>query len=353
MKHHVKLSFLSLSGAIALGIMGLSPVVAEELTVTSWGGAYAESQVKAFHEPFAKATGVTVLKDVWDGSLAKIRAMVETKTYSWDVIDVEPSHAIQGCDEGFFEPIDYGVVGAKGNFIPGGAMECAAGTIVWSTIYAYDADKFPGEKPKTLADLWDVKKFPGPRALRKVPKVNLEFALIADGVPPQKVYEVLRTDQGVSRAFRKLDEIKPHVKVWWTAGAQPPQLLADGEVVMATAWNGRIYNAVKKEGKNFVIVWDGQSMDFNLWAIPKGNPRKELAMKFIAFSMRPEVMGRQSKYISYAPTIKTAAKYVDPGVLPDLPTAPKNMKNAFAVDAQFWADHEEELNERFNAWLAR
>lgn len=339
--------------AVAGAVAGLSPALAAELTVTSWGGAYEESQVKAFHEPFAKATGVKVIKDVWDGSVAKIRAMVETKTYSWDVIDVEPAHALQGCDEGFFERIDYGVVGTRTNFIPGGAMDCAAGTIVWSTVYAYDPAKFPGAKPKTMADFWDVKKFPGPRSMRKVPQTNLEFALIADGVPTSKVYDVLRTPAGVERAFKKLGALKPHIKVWWTAGAQPPQLLADGEVAMVTAWNGRIYNAVKKEGKNFVIVWDGQAMDFNLWAIPKGNPRKDLAMKFIAFSMRPEIMGQQSRYISYAPTVKAAIKYVAPAVLPDMPTAPENTRNAFAVDPLFWADHGEELTARFNAWLAK
>ena len=132
-----------------------------------------------------------------------------------------------------------------------------------------------------------------------------------------------------------------------------PTNIADGEVFMATAWNGRIYNAVKNEGKNFVIVWDGQAMDFNLWAIPKGNPRKDLAMKFIAFSMRPEIMGQQSRYISYAPTVKAAIKHVAPAVLPDMPTAPENTRNAFAVDPLFWADHAEELTARFNTWLAK
>ena len=326
---------------------------ADTLTVTSWGGAYTKSQEKAYFEPFAKATGATVLQDEWSGETAKLKAMVETGQVTWDVVDIEPAHALQGCDEGWLDEVDYEALGGRDKFIDGAAMDCAVGTIVFGTIYAYDAGKFPNGGPTTMADLWDVEKFPGPRALRKSPKTTLEFALIADGVPAKDVYEVLSTDEGVDRAFKKLDEIRPHVKVWWTAGAQPPQLLADGEVVMTTAWNGRIYDAVKNSGKNFKIVWDGQGMDFNLWGMPKGSPHHDLASKFVAFTVTPEVMSQQSKYISYGPTLKEAIALVPEDILIDLPTAPENTKNAFVVSTEFWADHDEELTERFNNWLAQ
>jgi putative spermidine/putrescine transport system substrate-binding protein len=322
------------------------------LTVTSWGGAYTKSQEKAFLEPFAKATGATVLQDEWSGETAKIKAMVETKQVTWDVVDIEPGHALQGCDEGWLEKVDYSALGGKEAFVDGAAMDCAVGTIVFGTIYAYDASKFPNGGPKTMADLWDVKKFPGPRALRKSPKTTLEFALIADGVSPKDVYKVLGTKAGVDRAFKKLDEIKPHVKVWWTAGAQPPQLLADGEVAMTTAWNGRIFDAVKNSGKNFKIVWDGQGMDFNLWGMPKGSKNAAVAKKFVAFTVQPDVMAQQSKFISYGPTLKAAIAKVPKDILADLPTAPENARNAFVVSSEFWADHDEELTERFNKWLA-
>src|SRR5690606_36970733 len=153
---------------------------------------------------------------------------------------------------------------------------------------------------------FDTQKFPGARSLRKSPKPTLELALLADGVPTADVYKVLSTPEGVDRAFAKLDTIKKDVKVWWSAGSQPVPLLADGEVAMATAWNGRIFDAVKNEGKNFKIVWDGQGQDFNLWAKPKGLKNGELADRFMEFTMRPDVMSQQSKYISYGPT-KTAA----------------------------------------------
>lgn len=348
----MRFSTMLLSSALALAVTGTA-FAGDTLTVTSWGGAYTKSQEEAFFKPFMAKTGTKILQDEWDGSTAKLKGMVDTKQVTWDVVDVEPSHALQGCDEGWLETIDYSKLGGKGAFVDGAAMDCAVATIVFGTVYAYDADKFPNGGPKTMADLFDTKKLPGPRALRKSPKTTLEFALIADGVKPADVYKVLGTPEGVDRAFKKLDTIKKDVKVWWTAGAQPPQLLADGEVVMTTAWNGRIYDAVKNNGKHFKIVWDGQGMDFNLWAEPKGSKNKDLADKFIAFTVDPDVMSQQSKYISYGPTLKAAIAKVPKDILADLPTSPENSKNAFVVSSEFWADHDEELTERFNKWLAQ
>jgi putative spermidine/putrescine transport system substrate-binding protein len=347
-----RLALLLQTSALSLALT--MPTFAQDtLTVTSWGGAYTKSQEQAFFAPFANKQGVKILQDEWDGSTAKLKGMVEIGQVTWDVVDIETGHALQGCDEGWLEKIDYSKLGGKEAFIDGAAMDCGVATIVFGTIYAYDTTKFPNGGPTTMADLFDTKKFPGPRALRKSPKTTLEFALIADGIAPADVYKVLGTPAGVDRAFKKLDTIKKDVKVWWSAGAQPPQLLADGEVVMTTAWNGRIFDAVKNSGKPFKIVWDGQGMDFNLWAEPKGSKKKAIADKFIAFTVDPAVMAEQSKYISYGPTLKAAIAKVPAAILADLPTAPQNTKTAFVVSGEFWADHDEELTERFNKWLTQ
>ncbi len=242
-------------------------------------------------------------------------------------------------------------LGRAGRTFAPDQFECAVPTILYSTIIAYDADKMPNG-PTTIADLFDLEKFPGKRALQKSPFVNLEWALIADGVPADQVYEVLNTEEGIDRAFAKLDTIKSEV-VWWEAGAQAPQLLADGQVVITSAWNGRIYNAVKEEGKNFKIVWDAQAPDYDLWAIPKGTPRLDTAYQFVAYATRADVMANQSKYISYGPPNTVAVPHIAPDILKDLPSAPENMKNVLTVDPQFWADKGEELRERFAAWLAQ
>jgi putative spermidine/putrescine transport system substrate-binding protein len=355
MRNVIKYSILTLAGAAILGVTDPAPSYSQTLTATSWGGAYSMSQRKAYYEPFTAEFGITVLEDEWDGSMAKVRAMVDTGNYVTHVIDAEKSDVVEGCDEGTLETIDYSRLGGEDKFIPGAALECGVGTITWSTIYAYDGDAFPegGPRPTTIGDLFDTEAFPGPRALYRNPDPLLEWALMADGVPMDQIFSTLETEAGIDRAFAKLDEIKPHVKVWWTAGAQPPQLLADKEVVMASAWNGRIFNAVKNEGKNFVIVWDGQILDMDYWVIPKGHPELDLAYKFLEYASRPEVMGNQSKYISYGPTVYDAVPLIDPAILADLPTAPANTKNYLNANFQFWADRGEELAERFEAWLIK
>lgn len=325
----------------------------DSMTITGYGGAAQESQRKAFFEPFSKAEGVKILEEEWSGETAKLRGMVETGNVTWDVVNVETGHAVQGCAEGWLEKIDYGPLGDKASFQPGAALECGVGITAYGTVVAYDASKFPNGGPQTLADFWDVEKFPGARSLRRTPWSTLEMALLADGVAREDLYTVLETPEGVDRAFKKLDEIKPHVKVWWAAGAQPPQLLADGEVVMATAYNGRIYNAVQESKKDFRIVWDGAALDWDVWVIPKGTKHLDLAKKFLEFALRPENQAEQTKYISYGPSRVEAGKLVDPAMVPNLPTSEENMKTAFSVSPEFWADHGEELTERFNTWIAQ
>jgi putative spermidine/putrescine transport system substrate-binding protein len=332
-------------------LSAVAPAQADELTITSWGGAYQESQRKAYYEPYMKE-GNKITEEEYNGEIAKVRAMVEANNITWDVVDVDTQTALAGCAEGILEKIDWNKLGYdRSKFVGGDVQDCAVPTIVFATVFAYDTTKLnPG--PTKVADLFDLQKFPGKRALQKAPWVNFEWALIADGVAPADVYKVLNTPEGVDRAFKKLDTIKSEV-VWWEAGAQPPQLLADGQVVMASAWNGRIYNAVKKDNKPFKIVWDQQNLDWDWWAIPKGTPRLEAAYKFVKFASSAEQQAQQSKYISYGPGNTEAVPMINPDVLKDLPTSPENLKVAFTVDPQFWADKGEELRERFNAWLAQ
>lgn len=349
MKKQLGLGSLLLAGTVLTG--GVPAVAADSLTIVSWGGAYSDSQREAFYKPYQKDAGVEIIEEEYNGELAKIRAMVEADDVTWDVVDIDTQMGLQGCDEGIFEVLDYSKILDTAKLVPGAQQECAVGNIVYSTIFAYDADKLPNG-PTGWADFFDLEKFPGKRAMQKDAFGNLEFALIADGVPVDQLYEVLRTPEGVDRAFAKLATIKDQV-VWWEAGAQAPQLLADGEVVMTTAWNGRIYGAVKNEGKNFKIVWNGQLPDFDLWAIPAGAKNQEASYAFLNYAMSAQNMARQSQYISYGPTNVDALPEIPADILADLPTAPENMKNAITLDAEFWGDNGEELRNRFNTWLAQ
>jgi putative spermidine/putrescine transport system substrate-binding protein len=346
-----KLSILFTAALLAGTAFAASARAADELTITSWGGAYSESQRKAFYEPFI-AAGNKVTEAEYSGEIAKVRAMVEANAVTWDVVDIDTRTALAGCADGSFETIDWTKLGLdRAKFIGGDVSDCAVPNILYSTVAAYDTSKT--KEPADLFEaLFDTAKYPGKRALQKNPFVNLEWALMADGVAPADVYKVLGTPEGVARAFKKLDTIKKDV-IWWTAGAEGPQLLADGQVVFATSWNGRFFDAVKKDKKPFKIIWDRQAPDWDFWAIPKGTPKLDGAYRFIAFASDPQLMANQTKYISYGPANKDAAPLVEATILPDLPSAPENLKTVFYPDPQFWGDKGDELRELFNAWLAQ
>jgi len=360
----------SLKYAVALlSIVALVPATAafaaESITVTSFGGAFSQSQIEAYQKPFSAKTGVTVNAEVYNGGLAEVRAQVQAGNVTWDVVDLEKQDVVGACDEGLLEPIDWSTLPpapdgtpAEKDFIPGALHECAVATIVWTTIVAYDETKFPGEKPTKLADFFDIKKFPGMRAISKRPVVALEFALMADGVPPGEVYKTLSTDAGMDRAFKKLDTIKENL-IFWEAGAQPPQMLADGEVVMTTAYNGRIFNAQVKENKPFVIIWDHHVYNWDMYTIPKGTKNKKTAMEFLKFATDTQRLADQASWISYGPVRKSSVPLIstyhgtDIKMAPHMPTAPENFKNALETDVEWWADNQDEINKRYNAWMAK
>ena len=361
----MKTTKLLSAAVLAAGLtLPVTVVSAGEITVMSWGGAYTKSQVEAYHKPWMAKTGNKLKSVDAPNPAAPIKVQVKAGNVSIDVADVEYSDAVRLCDEGLLEPMDHSKLPAAPDgtpatkdFIKGALTDCAVANIVWSTIFAYDNTKFSGKKPMRIADFFDTATFPGKRGLRKSAKANLEMALMADGVPAAEVYKILGTNAGVKRAFKKLDQIKKDV-VWWEAGAQPPQLLADGEVAMTTAYNGRIFGAAVGEKKPFTIVWDGQILDFDLFVVPKGAPNKKIAMDFIRFSTDTQRLADQAKYISYGPARKSSSALVGlykDGMTkmgPHMPTAPANMMNALVNNFEFWADRDSELNERFNAWIA-
>ena len=266
--------------------------------------------------PFTETTGIPVNVEDYNGGLAEIRAQVDIGSIHWDVVSLEIADAVRGCDEGLLEPIDIDALPpghdgtpAAEDFVPESQTRCGAGFLYASTVYAYNEENIPGEKPATMADFFDLEKFPGRRGMRRVPQGNLEFALIGDGVPLDQVYPTLNTPEGLARAFRKLETIKDEV-IWWEAGAQPPQLLADGEVVMSTAYNGRIFNAQVLERQPFAIVWDGQLLAVGQIGIVRGTPRLEAARRYVGFATSAESLARIGSRISYSPTRRSGMPLV-------------------------------------------
>ncbi len=344
-----------LSSVAVLAVMAATPAVAQELTAVSFGGAYGAAQKKHMIDPYMAVSGVKVLFEDYSGGIAEIKAQVEANNIQWDVVDIEVIDLERACSEGLLEVFPQDVlpagddgVSAAEDFYPAAlANECGVGVIFWSVIFAYNNDTIGDNKPTKIADFFDTTGFPGKRAMRKRPQVNLEWALIADGVDKGDVYDVLSTEEGQARAFAKLDTIRDDL-VWYDSWSQAPQLLNDGGAVMVQSANGRIFGAIKEDNRPFEMVWDGQVFDLDVWAIVKGTPNLDTAIDFIKFvtSTKP-LAGMQD--VAYGPTRRSGSALVDPAVINDLPTAYIDL--GLKADGIFWADFGESLGEKFNEWL--
>ncbi|MBC9252453.1 spermidine/putrescine ABC transporter substrate-binding protein [Pseudomonas alcaligenes] len=340
-----------IKASLLLGLMGsAAPVWADYVTVISFGGANKDAQHAAFYEPFKAATGTAVVRGSYDGDLAKLRQMVQMSHVSWDVVEVEAPELARGCAEGLFEPLDSSMLGNPADYVPGTLQPCGVGIFVWSTVLAYNSGKLAGH-PAGWADFWDVQKFPGKRGLRWGAKYNLEFALMADGVAPREVYQVLATPAGVERAFRKLDQLKAQI-VWWKAGAEPVRALGEGRVVMSSAYNGRIA-AAQGQQPQLALSWNGGIYDFDYWALPKGVWKAEQAKRFVSFASQAPQQKVFAERIAYGPVNNQATAQLDPQVLAGLPTAPQNLAQAVGMDATFWATNGQVLEQRFEQWAKR
>ncbi|MEI2807444.1 extracellular solute-binding protein [Albidovulum sp.] len=343
-----------------------------DLTFSSWGGAYQNSQVKAYAEPYMAANPDVNI--VWDESsdeaVAKLRAMKEAGNLTWDLVDVTAADAIRLCDEGLAMQLDIDEIAvpapdgtpASEDFGDLMLTDCWVPEIVYSITFGYrnDVAAWNGATPTTVCDVFDTTKFPGKRSLYKGPLYNMEWALMCDGVAKEEVYTVLGTDEGVERAFKKLDTIKDQV-VWWTAGAETPQLLADGEVVIGSTYNGRLFSVIAEQHQPVSMLWDAQVYDIDGWIIPAGLPEDRLAAvkDFLKFATDTQRLADQAKYISYGPARKSSAslvgKHAELGIemAPHMPTDPANATNVFMMDFPWWADHRDDLDAKFQAWLAQ
>ncbi|NAZ37813.1 ABC transporter substrate-binding protein [Rubellimicrobium sp. CFH 75288] len=342
----------AVSAALAGALLAAPALAQDSVTVVSWGGAYQDAQREVFFRPFEEETGIRVNEETWEGGIGAIRARLASGgDPGWDVVQVEAADILLGCEEGLFEPIDWDRLGGEDSVIPGAAQECGVGAILFNEGIAYDRDALP-EGPTGWADFFDTERFPGKRALRMHPAVALMGALMADGVPKEEVTAVLATPEGEERAFAKLETIRDDL-IFWRAGAQPPQLLASGEVVMTTVYNGRIDAANREEGRNFAFVWDGSVGSFDYWVILAGTPRIEQAYAFLEYIHRPEVQARLPDAIAYGVVHREAADDIDPERLPDVPSAPENLAVSVTQDLEFWLENAERLTERLQSWAGQ
>ena len=359
---------IAASAILAASVAFAGSAAAEtELVVVSWGGAYSASQQNAYHDPYMKAnSGIKIINDdSAPEAVAKLRAMNEVGNVTWDLVDAVAADAIRLCDEGLALEIDAdkdlapGADGSPASKDFGNLLvsECFIPQIVYSTTFGYRTDLVK-TKPTSVCDVFDLEKIPGKRSLEKKPINNFEWALLCDGVAPEDIYEVMGSDGGVERALKKLDTIKDSV-IWWTKGAQTPQLLADGEVVIGSTYNGRLFSLIEEEKQPVAMLWDWQVFDLDGWIIPKGTKNLAAVKKFVRYATDTQRLADQAKYISYGPARASSAplvgKHASLGIdmAPHMPTDPKNSKTTLLYNYEFWADHQDDFTERFEAWLAQ
>ncbi len=325
------------------------------LTVASWGGEYSAAQTSALFHPFTDQSGVAVVLRLHGGGTDEIAQQTKMGEAEWDVIDMELEDAAKACREGLLEKLDGlnlppGADGAppSEDFVPGALGPCWVGTAVYSQVIAFAKGKTGAEEPRALADFFDVKRFPGPRALRgSGPKYNLELALIADGVATGDVYPMLETEAGVQRAFAKLDTIKPQI-LWWQRAAEPPELLAQGKAVMTTVLNARVFDT--SDNPRFGAIFEGQLYQMDVFGVPKNTAKRNRALEFLRFATGTAPLAEVARLLPYAPARRSSLAAIDPMRRAGLPTAPENFQRALFVDPDWWAMHGGELEKRWAAW---
>lgn len=320
------------------------------LTIASWGGSYQEAQSKALFEPASANTGIEIIQETY-GGMSDVRLQVSSGQVTLDIVVSGSGSASRAAEEGLLEKLDYSVIDVS-NFYPSLYNDYCVGGDVYSTVYSWNTDKFGEDGPQSWADFFDVEKFPGSRSYRGKVSGALEPAIMADGVAPEDVYEVLDSEEGIERAINKIRELKPNIAVFWTSGAQHAQLMKDGEVDMSTGWNGRFDNA-KADGAKVAYSFNQALFDYDCFAIPKGAPNKDLAMKFLAEISKPEYQDDLPKYITYGPTNKAAYETgeIDAATAAGLPSSPENAEKQLAISLEWYAKWETIAAEMYQEML--
>jgi len=314
--------------------------------VAAYGGTGQDAERKAYFQPFSEMSGIKVL-DFPGADPNKVKAMVDTGNVEWDVVQLSQGTVNNLRKHGdYFEKIDYELVDTD-HIEAVYRTEYSLDMLVWSQVMAYRTDAFGGAVPTGWTDFWDVKKFPGDRALGGAGPATpeLEFALMAAGVPADKLYPI-----DIDKAFESYDKIKSSVVKWWETGAVPTQMLTDKEVVLSSVWNGRMA-ALQAAGVPAAVSWDQGLLKRDAWAVPKGSPNKANAMKFIAFSTMAVPQARLSHLIPYGFVNSESPQYVPPQFLNALPSAPAIKAKLVPYDYAWWSQNRDAVIERWNKWV--
>lgn len=319
------------------------------LVIATWGGAYTDALTEAFADPFTEATGVAVqFVDAPGGFNAMLEAQAAAGNVSWDLVDLGEEDAVALVDAGLLQPLPDDVkadlieaVGEE-NVTDYGISFAAYGNVIACNAAAAEAC------PTTPAEFWDVENFPGRRAMYGDDwSGSLAYALLADGVPKEELFPL-----DVDRAFAKLDEIKPHIDVWWTTGDQSQQIFRDEEVVMGILWDGRA-SGLREQDVDIQLSFEGSSISRDLLVVPADAPNAEAAFEFLRwYATHPEGGAIWIDAIGYGVANPDAYSNVAPEVAADMGGSPENMAKGVIMDVEWARANRDEVLPRWTEWLA-
>ena len=346
-------SFLKYGAAAAGMVAGAGPLVllprkgqaaADKgpLVFCTYGGPYGENMQKHVIDPFVKNTGIKVIRTSTP-NFAKVKAMVDIGNVEWDIVDAETRLYYRGAKLNMFTPLDWSVVGHKADLVPGGAETQGAANVFYSGILAWNTKKFgPETAPKNWGEFFSL---PGKKSLRGEAWGSLEPALLADGVPQDKLYPL-----DIERALKKLATIKKDT-IFWRKTKMALDLFVSGEVDAGSIGAGPVLRAIA-EGYPIDFTWNQHMSNLDFLTIPNGSKHVEAAMKFISHCMDPEVQARYSMNYAIGPSNTKAFSFIPESRFRFLPTSPANLPKAVIINGKYWAENQARLSKRYDEWMS-
>ncbi len=295
-------------------------------------------------KPYAETTQTLLADPGWDGD--RLDAL---KSIAPDLALVDGAQLAEGCRSGQFRKLEWAHLN-RDAFLPQAATDCGAGIYLTADALAWDREKFT--TAPSWSDFWDVARHPGRRALQRTARGTLEIALLADGVAAGDIYRALRTPDGLDRAFRKLDQLKPYIQ-WWDQPAQPAQWLAAGRVLLTSAPAAGLVAAGTAAHRRLALQWTGSLTEMRFLVVPQTAPHPGAAILALATASDAVRQAQLAEAAGVGPTVRAAQDLLPVATRGQSPTAPENMQGELAVDEQFWADNRARLDARFLAWLQK
>jgi len=345
--------------AVGLGVPGRARAqqtaaprrkVTGNMVLATWGGRYSKAMKDFFLTPFSQETGVTAQTvDAPGGFVPMLQAQAKAGNVTWDLVDVGEADSLFLLDNGLVQPLPPEVkadlIGAVGeqHVTDHGISFAAFGWVIAAN------RKAAKRIPTTPAEFFDVQQVPGRRTMYGEDQLTgVLYALQADGVARGQLYP-----PDLDRAYRKLDQVKKSVAVWWRTGDQSQQVFRDQEVEMGLLWDGRAAGAID-QGVDLALSFEGTPISRDLFVVPTNAPNAAAAFEFLRwYATHPVEGGKWIQTMGYGVANPKAYEHVPPEIAQRSAYFPGNFAKGFLINARWQSQHRAELVKRWTQWLSQ